>query len=99
MITFRYQIGGGAVTVSFTDKPDERVRSILKSNGFRWNPALGQWWRTKVTGAADVIGAIDRALNPDRPDGPCWRCGQPGRFRRHGAATPVYCDACAALNP
>jgi hypothetical protein len=27
--------------------------------------------------------------------GPCWICNDPaGYFRNHGAATPVWCDAC-----
>ena len=98
MNTFRHEISRGNVTLTFPEKPSEQVRSILKAHGFRWNPTAGQWWRARVTGAADVIGAIDRALNPDRPDGACWKCGQPGRFRPRGAATPVYCDACAAAS-
>ena len=28
---------------------------------------------------------------------PCWECRRPeGKFRAHGAATPVYCDTCNA---
>ncbi len=89
-------IGPRYVEVRFPDKPEERVRSILKANGFRWNPAQGVWWRGQVVGAADVFLAIERAMRPpDAPDGDCWRCGKPGRFRPRGAACPVLCDACA----
>jgi hypothetical protein len=29
---------------------------------------------------------------------PCWKCGDPnGKFRNLGAATPVWCDACFAI--
>ena len=96
-MTFQHDISCGNVTLTFSDKPSDAVRQILRSHGFRWSPAAGNWWRRKVTGAADVIGAIDSALNSGRPDGACWKCGAPGRFRNHGAATPVYCDACNAL--
>ncbi len=88
------------VEVRFPDKPSERVRAILKAHGFRCNPAQGVWWRNRVSGAADVFAAIERAMRPaNAPDGDCWRCGKPGRFRPHGAACPVLCNACAALNP
>jgi hypothetical protein len=94
---FQHEISRGAVSLTFSDRPPELVRQILKANGFRWNPARCNWWRTRVAGAADVIGAIDRALNPDRPNGACWKCGAPGRFRHYGAASPVLCDMCAAI--
>lgn len=31
--------------IFFDEKPDENVRSILKSNGFRWSPRNGCWQR------------------------------------------------------
>lgn len=93
----RYSIQGYGVTISFDEKPDERIRHALKANGFRWNPKAGLWWRNRVTGAADVIGAIQKMLRPaNEPDGSCWGCGEPGRFRQFGAATPVMCDGCFA---
>jgi hypothetical protein len=99
VLTFTHSIGPG-VRIRFSDKPDARIRGMLKANGFRWSPAGGVWWRAKVSGAADFLAALDRALNPRRPVGACWRCQSPeGFFRPQGAATPVYCDACfAALN-
>lgn len=34
----RYQI-------LFDGKPDEEIRSLLKSNGFKWAPSQGAWQR------------------------------------------------------
>ncbi len=96
MLTFTHSIGAG-VRIKFSDKPDERIRSMLKANGFRWSPSAGEWWRVRIAGAADFLMALDRALNPGRPDGACWTCKAPeGYFRNYGAAAPVYCDACEA---
>jgi hypothetical protein len=91
----RYDIQSGHVLISFDAKPEDKILAILKAHSFRWNPASRAWWRAKVHGAADVIGAIERAMRPaNEPDGPCWTCGLPGRFRHYGAATPVLCDRC-----
>ncbi|HLW66359.1 MAG TPA: hypothetical protein VKS79_13680 [Gemmataceae bacterium] len=97
MLTFTHSIVASEVRIAFNEKPDERIRSMLKANGFRWSPVAGLWWRRRVTGAADFLAALDRAISPRRPDGVCWRCQAPeGFFRPYGAATPVYCDACHA---
>ncbi len=76
-----YSFTVGAM-IWFETKPPEEVRQILRANGFRWNPASGRWWRRRVTGAADVLGAIRKELEPKRPDGrpvrpdgKCWVCG------------------------
>jgi hypothetical protein len=96
-LTFKSGIGPDGVRVTFSEKPPDAIRSILKANGFRWSPVGGLWWRRAVKGAADFLGALDRAVGPRRPEGACWACGAPeGYFRPHGAATPVYCDACHA---
>ena len=95
MLTFSHAISPGQVGVRFSAKPDERIRAMLKANGFRWSPAGGFWWRRRVEGSADFLGALDRAIGPRRPDGACWRCQSPeGYVRPQGAAAPVYCDAC-----
>jgi hypothetical protein len=97
-VSFKSAIDCGEVRVIFSAKPDERIRGMLKAAGFRWSPAVRLWWRRRVAGAADFLAALDRALNPGRPDGACWRCHSPdGFFRPFGAATPVYCDACYAI--
>ena len=94
MLTFKHSIGPD-VRLTFSDKPDARIRSMLKANGFRWSSQNGFWWRSRIAGAADFIGALDRAIGPRRPDGACWMCGAPeGYFRNEGAATPVRCDEC-----
>jgi hypothetical protein len=96
VLTFNHSIGPD-VRIRFSAKPDERIRAMLKANGFRWSPSAGLWWRRRISGADDFLGALDRALNPGRPDGACWVCKSPeGFFRAEGAATPVRCDACQA---
>jgi hypothetical protein len=95
-MTITHSIDRAGVTVQFSSKPDDSVRSMLKAHGFRWSPQAGLWWRRRIAGTADFLCALDRKLNPSRPDGDCWACGQPGYFRNEGAAAPVRCDACQA---
>ena len=98
-MNYTHSIAPRFVSIRFPNKPPETVRSILKSHGFRWSPRSGEWTRNRVNGAADVLTAIDRALRPaGAPDGDCWRCRRPGRFRNRGAAAPVLCDHCDALD-
>src|SRR6516162_1915266 len=95
MSAFEYSIGPGDTRITFPARPSDAIRAMLKGAGFRWSPSAGCWWRRGVRGAADFLAALDRALNPKRPDGPCWRCQAPeGYYRPQGAATPVYCDDC-----
>ena len=95
MSTFKYSIGSGETRISFLDKPGEEIRSFLKGAGFRWSPSAACWWRRGYKGAADFLAALERRMNPGRPDGACWRCkSAQGFFRPQGAATPVYCNAC-----
>jgi hypothetical protein len=92
---FTYSIESTDTRIAFPSKPPEAIRALLKSAGFRWSPAGGFWFRRGCKGAADFLTALDRKMNPGRPDGACWRCKAPeGFFRTQGAATPVYCDAC-----
>ena len=87
MLTFTHSIGPD-VRIRFSTRPDERVRALLRAHGFRWSPGAGQWWRHRISGPADFLVALDRALNPGRPDGACWVCQSPyGFFRAEGAAT------------
>ncbi len=90
---------GRQATLSFDGKPSEAVRSCLKANGFRWSPSGSYWWRSRITGAADVLDSVRRIIDRESgvklPDAPCWLCKDPnGYFRNRGAATPVWCDAC-----
>lgn len=96
---YTHAIARGFVSIRFPEKPPDDVRSILKAHGFRWSPQSAAWWRSRVSGAADVLAAIDKALRPaDWSDAPCWSCQRPGRFRNRGAAAPVYCDHCDKLD-
>lgn len=99
-MSYRHYISNGDVRIRFDAQPSADVRRILKASGFRWSPREGVWWRRRVSGAADVLTAIDKQLHKESgaPDGKCWKCGEPGHFRSYGAATPVYCDACEAEN-
>jgi len=97
VLTFTYRIGPD-VQIRFTEKPPADVRHCLKAHGFRWSPQAGLWWRRKVIGAAEVIAGLRRLIEPRKPDGACWMCGNPdGYFRNEGAATPVRCDECQAI--
>jgi hypothetical protein len=94
VLTFTYAIGPDT-RLTFNEKPDAGIRSLLKGAGFRWAPQGGFWWRRGVRGAADFIAALDRKIGPSKPDGACWTCKAPDGFiRPYGAATPVYCDRC-----
>ncbi len=94
----KYSISSQGVAIRFANKPEAEILSMLKANGFRWNPASETWYRRRVTGAADFLGALDRKLNPNRPDGPCWTCGKPGRWRDYATTSQIYCNDCAAAH-
>ena len=47
--------------ILFDSKPDEEIRAVLKSNGFRWSPKAGAWQRQlndNAIRAADYIKSI-----------------------------------------
>ena len=46
--------------IEFDDKPDEEMRSKLKSNGFKWAPSQGVWQRQLTDNA---ISAVKRIFN------------------------------------
>lgn len=98
MSKFKCSIGSDT-RITFPGKPDEAICSMLKANGFRWSPRAGCWRKRGCKGAADFIAALDKRMNPGRPDGNCWTCGdKAGFFRNEGAATPVRCNACQAVH-
>jgi hypothetical protein len=98
VLTFTHSIHSGGVEIRFSEKPPADVRHCLKANGFRWSPQAGLWWRRRVAGAAEAIAGLRRLIEPRKPDGACWVCGNPdGYFRNEGAATPVRCDLCQAV--
>lgn len=94
---FTHSIDRFGVTIAFSAKPNEAIRRALKANGFRWQPAAAHWFRGRVSGAADFLTALEKLIEPGKPDGDCWTCKDPnGFFRPYGASTPVYCDTCYA---
>ena len=100
-MTFTHSVEFNQLVFRFSDKPSAAIRGALKANDFRWSPSGGYWWRRSRASWADLALWIDRQLDSEagiaRNDGPCWDCkAEPAVFRRYGAATPVYCDACEA---
>lgn len=51
----------------FDEKPDERTRSIMKSNGFRWSPKAGAWQRQITGNGMYTARRVAAALAPDGP--------------------------------
>ena len=45
--------------IIFDDKPDEKTRAALKSNGFRWAPSVGAWQRQLNDNAIYAAGRLD----------------------------------------
>lgn len=51
--------------LKFDGKPDEKTRSILKSNGFRWSPREGAWQRQLNGNAEYSLKRISEQLKAD----------------------------------
>ncbi len=47
----------------FDGKPDEEIRIILKSNGFKWAPSVGAWQRQLTNNARYALKCIVKELN------------------------------------
>ena len=47
----------------FDSKPDDDVRSLLKSNGFKWSPREGAWQRLLNDTARSAAACIARAIH------------------------------------
>ena len=102
MVTMSHKIyRPGGVEIFFSAKPPAAVLAILKANGYRWTrEGGGYWWKHRAGDAADLIAALQVAL--DRAQGvvnyyKCWGCGSDkGIMRSRGAAAPVWCDECNA---
>jgi hypothetical protein len=97
---FTLESNGGVTSFTFNGKPSETVRASLKAQKYRWSPSAGHWWKATSV-YADFSEALSRLCDREagirRADGACWDCKSAnGYFRRYGAATPVYCDACQA---
>ena len=53
------------IQLVFKSKPDEKIRTILKSNGFRWAPSEGAWQRQLNGNGKAALHAVLKLLNPE----------------------------------
>lgn len=53
------------INLYFDGKPEEEVRRVLKSNGFRWSPSFSCWTRQLTNEAEHSLERIKRELNID----------------------------------
>lgn len=51
------------INLYFEGKPEEEVRRVLKSNGFRWSPSYSCWTRQLTNEAEHSLERIKRELN------------------------------------
>lgn len=51
------------INLYFDGKPEEEVRRVLKSNGFRWSPSYSCWTRQLTNEAEHSLERIKRELN------------------------------------
>lgn len=58
-------IDSNRINLYFDDKPEEDVRRVLKSNGFRWSPSFSCWTRQLTNEAERALERIKRELNID----------------------------------
>lgn len=47
----------------FEDKPDQKVRNILKSNGFKWTPSQSVWQRQLTSNAKYALERVIEQIN------------------------------------
>lgn len=47
----------------FDEKPEEKVREVLKSNGFKWAPSQGAWQRQLTSNARYSLKRVIKALD------------------------------------
>lgn len=55
------------VEIYFNEKPDKKVREMLKGRHFRWAPSKGAWWGPAMTLVGTPFeGQAKRYLTPKR---------------------------------
>ena len=63
--TYREDPESMRIQFIFDEKPDEKTRDILKSNGFRWAPSQGAWQRQLTRNgqwSADIVKKALKAI-------------------------------------
>lgn len=51
--------------IVFDGKPDEAIRSTLKSNGFRWAPSQGAWQRQLTSNGKYALRKVIEELGAE----------------------------------
>lgn len=65
-VEFRHEYyGANGIAFIFSGKPNERIRSALKANGFRWSPSAGLWYRMRSGEWADLACCIRKMIEGD----------------------------------
>ena len=54
----QYLISNGDITISFSIKPDDNTRSLMKANGFHWYPKQKFWKAPYSTEREDIVKRI-----------------------------------------
>ena len=59
------------IQLFFDEKPDETIRDILKSNGFRWAPSIGAWQRqltesARIATKRVLTGLAEATAEPEK---------------------------------
>jgi hypothetical protein len=54
----------GRYQFRFDGKPSDEVRSILKSNGFKWSPSRGTWVRASAGSGERAMERVKKELEP-----------------------------------
>lgn len=52
------------IQIIFNEKPDEEIRTLLKSNGFKWAPSKGVWQRQLTSNGKYALGKVVKELKP-----------------------------------
>lgn len=50
------------IQIVFDGKPDEKIRTVLKGNGFKWAPSQGAWQRQLTANGKYALGRVIKEL-------------------------------------
>ena len=69
---YNFKLDDGRYQFEFDGKPEEEVRTILKSNGFKWSPSRGAWVRQATGngqyGARRAMEQLKEHMQKTNPD-------------------------------